>query len=178
MDGVEAVEGDDAAWMPGQKDPLGKWCKYQRDLMRKNMKGQKTNLSEGRIKMLDDLQFPWGSDVTPQKQSTTTLESNNSNVVSPQEVEDASRFIEKLVGNNTTSPLKDSSPPDDSFGLKDLLSNCELDQYLDKFKEAGIFSADELRSRLKDVSFMEKLVDSTGMRASEAIRLTLRASSM
>lgn len=64
-------------------------------------------------------------------------------------------------------------------GLKDLLSICDLAQYLDKFKEAGISSADELKSKLKDVSFMEQLIDKiTGMKASEAIRLQIRASSM
>ena len=78
------------------------------------------------------------------------------------------------------SPLEDVAPavqpPVDD--LKDLLSTCELGQYLDKFNEAGITSADGLKSKLKDISFMEKLVDATGMKASEAIRLQIRASSM
>ena len=91
---------------------LGNFCKYQRDLRKKNVKGQKTTLTAGRIKMLDNIGFPWGSDITPTKQSATTLQSSSSNVVSPQEVEDASRFIEELVGNKTTSPLKDSTSQD------------------------------------------------------------------
>ena len=82
------------------------------------------------------------------------------------------------------SPLEEVTPavqpliPTPVDGLKELLSTCELGQYLDKFREAGISSAEELKSKLKDVSFMEKLVDCVGMKASEAIRLQIKASSM
>jgi len=93
--------------------------------------------------------------------------------------------LQNAEGQMTITTKEEVSPAAQSLkvptlddGLKELLSICELEQYLGKFKEAGISSADELKSKLKDVSFMEKLVDNTGLKASEAIRLQIRASSM
>ena len=52
---------------------LGNFSKYQRDLLKKNVKGQKTTLTAGRIKLLNDIGFEWSSDITPKKSATTFL---------------------------------------------------------------------------------------------------------
>ncbi|KAL7442230.1 hypothetical protein ACHAXM_008245 [Skeletonema potamos] len=58
-------------------------------------------------------------------------------------------------------------------GLKDLLAECALDEYLGKFVSAGVSSLLSLVGKAGDTAFMEKLVDNVGLSASQAIRLQI-----
>ena len=316
------------AWVAGQRCKLGQWCGYQRRGYKKHLKGERSVLNEARIKLLNDIRFPWNkTEATPRKQSTRaqvearivspitsdvaaegnvspspspnkgsdtevlptsdavaetiaspSLPSNNESGIAEQieanlgEIQatlpqasqpaanddDAGRVVsppaaeqDMEVSTETTSPLPNegsdtgvsfisdaavetiasSSPPlnnesgiakqtqdnlgeiqvtppkasqpaanDDSAGrvvsppaaeqdmavsteatdddgLKSLLVKCELgQQYLKKFQDAGISSATQLQDKLQDLSFMQELVNSAGLTASEAIGLQILAS--
>lgn len=209
------------AWVSGGR--LGKFCTYQRTLMKKNMKGERTALTEGRIKLLNDISFPWvKTKATPKKQHT----SDGSRVVSPNAdpaADDSAPPTPKqhdVAVSADESPLNDQPAPpsegstfeqtqetpekiqsaetatdeegravspssdgkeDPSSSLEDdlkgLLAACNLEHHLCKFRLAGITLASHIRSNLQDVSFMERLVSSTGLSGAEAIRLQIRASS-
>ena len=163
---VKDVSG--IAWVTGERCRLGKWCKYQRSLFRKNAKGDRTSLTEGRIKLLNDIEFPWGKEVTPIKHSTDDAQVAAGRVISPAEESSPAQVADKGQLDQVVAAEENS--------LKDLLAKCELEQYLDKFVSAGISSAGYLKEKLNDLSFMEKLVDNTGLKATEAIRLQIRAS--
>ena len=67
---------------------------------------------------------------------------------------------------------KESSPT----ALRDLLLNCSLEKYSDKFQDAGISSLGDLKEKINDVLFMESFVTNIGMTANEAIRFQMMAS--
>ncbi|KAL7500622.1 hypothetical protein ACHAWT_011254 [Skeletonema menzelii] len=62
-------------------------------------------------------------------------------------------------------------------GLKDLLVECALEEYLPKFVSAGVSSLLSLIGKAGDAAFMEKLVDNVGLTASQAIRFQILVSS-
>ena len=166
------------AWVPGEHCRLGKWCKYQRGLKRKNSKGEKTTLTEGRIKLLDDIGFPWvHTNPTPKKtiippagvQSVHNM-LVESRVVSPAE-----------AAESTSTQVSENAQLDhvvaaEENSLRDLLIKCDLERYLPKFVASGISSAGQLREKLHDEKFMEQFVKDAGLSAPQSIRLQIRAS--
>ena len=54
-------------------------------------------------------------------------------------------------------------------GLKDLLTECQLESYLPKFVSAGVSSVLSLTGKEGDAAFMGQLVEKVGLTASEAI---------
>lgn len=62
-------------------------------------------------------------------------------------------------------------------GLKDLLAECALAEYLPKFVSAGVSSHLSLVGKAGDAAFMEKLVENVGLSASQAIRFQILVSS-
>ena len=64
----------------------------------------------------------------------------------------------------------------DEEALKALLEKCELGHYLEKFQCIQVMSASQLLSNLTDLAFMQRLVQATGLTATEAIQLQILAS--
>ena len=62
-------------------------------------------------------------------------------------------------------------------GLRDLLAECALEEYLPKFVSAGVSSHLSLVGKAGDTAFMEKLVEDVGLSASQAIRFQILVSS-
>jgi SNF2 family DNA or RNA helicase len=61
-------------------------------------------------------------------------------------------------------------------GLKDFLAECALEEYLGRFVSAGVSSLLSLVGKAGDTTFMEQLVDTVGLSASQAIRLQILVS--
>ena len=62
-------------------------------------------------------------------------------------------------------------------GLRDLLKECDLEDFLPKILSAGVSSHLSLVGKAGDASFMANLVDDVGLTASQAIRLQIHVSS-
>jgi len=62
-------------------------------------------------------------------------------------------------------------------GLKDLLKECALEEYLPKFVSAGVSSLLSIVGKAGDTTFMEKLVENVGLSASQAIRFQILVAS-
>mmetsp|Transcript_10964 Transcript_10964/g.23778 ORF Transcript_10964/g.23778 Transcript_10964/m.23778 type:complete len:320 (+) Transcript_10964:2-961(+) len=177
-------EATGTAWMKGTTR-LAKWCQYQRGQYKKKMKGQKTALSDGRIKLLNNIGFPWGgAEVTIKK---TKAKEDKARVVSPSSEEAAQGDVPAIPSpykgtesgrGIVVSPFAASTVATDidSNRLKDLLLKCELEQYLFKFQSIQVTSAAQLLANLQDVAFMQRLVQATGMSATEAVKLQIIAS--
>ncbi|KAL7547347.1 hypothetical protein ACHAWF_010667 [Thalassiosira exigua] len=60
--------------------------------------------------------------------------------------------------------------------LKDLLVKCGLGHCVDKFRRFQVTSAAQLLGNIQDLEFMQRLVEATGLSATEAVRLQIVAS--
>jgi hypothetical protein len=78
-------------------------------------------------------------------------------------------------GIETPSSVLDSKESTPT-ALRDLLLNCNLEKYSNKFQDAGISSLGDLKEKINDVLFMESFVTNIGMTANEAIRFQMMAS--
>ena len=236
------------------------------------MKGEKSALLEGRIKMLNDIEFEWGTAAATPRKLTTVVQDAGARVVTPAsevpkntvtvvvtkpsidaklgigvfqktgeleikvtsiapdslfagtelmvgmkiETVNGGRFarfkqcvdfLKTAVGQLTivaslvtpavevpeanASPAASLTTPGkvqaettddegksaaDEEGLKALLEKCELGHYLEKFQCIQVMSASQLLSNLTDLAFMQRLVQATGLTATEAIQLQILAS--
>jgi len=103
------------AYVRGERCPLGKWCQYQRREYKKHTRGIKGPMNEERIRLLNEIDFPWSHAEQISKKSP--LEANT-RVISPTSVVSVVADIKKSSNSTVVHKLHSSLPTTDQMEVE------------------------------------------------------------